>query len=246
MVNVTFGTVEYRDGGVIAAPVTFAENVIAPSKSIFGIAHVSGDALTDIEYRLIGQNTAFKLIFEVPPDRKGSFQVSANGDVFKVSSGTWENVGVATPKTVSYNTIVPRIVDYEIPANYDLGSPVDVLVAFNVPVTGWHQNNTLTEIFIEEGVRLGSELPYKWIGTSPPDIHNVVVPADLTGSTDWKLLDPPPPGAATPNQNGFDADGQWHGEANEGQYFLIRFPDPQATGILNLTLRENAVRGPIS
>ena len=243
MVTATFGTPTYHENGEIRVPVTFGENVIAPSKSIFEVTHVSGNALTDIEYRLVGSGTAFKLIFEVPPDRKGSFQVAANGDVFKVSSSAWDNVVVAMPKTVSYGTLVPRIIDYEIPANYDLGSPVDVLVAFNVRVTGWHQNNTLTEIFIEEGVRLGAALAYKWIGTEPPDIHAVVVPADLTVSTDWQLLATPPAGDPTPNQNGFDADGQWHGE--EGQYFLIRFTDPQNTGILNLTLRENAVRGPI-
>lgn len=241
-INATFKTVEYRENGGIAVPVTFPENVIAPSKSIFEIGYVSGDALTDIEYRLVGQNTAFTLVIEIPLDRKGRFQIAANGDVLKVSSGGWENV-VATPKTVDYNTFVPRIVDYEIPANYSLGAPVDVLVAFNVLVTGWHQNNTLTDIFIEEGVRLGSALAYKWIGTDPPDIHTVVVPADLTGRTDWKLLAVPPPGVPSTEDNDFDADGQWHGE--EGQYFLIRFPDPQATGILNLTLRENAVRGPI-
>ena len=162
--------------------------------------------------------------------------------MFKVSSSAWDTV-TATSITVSYGTLVPRIVDYEIPANYDLGSPVDVLVEFNVRVTGWHQNNTLTEIFIEEGVRLGSALAYKWIGTEPPDIHAVVVPADLTVSTDWQLLATPPAGDPTPGSNEFDADEQWHGE--EGQYFLIRFTDPQNTGILNLTLRENAVRGPI-
>ena len=240
-VNANFGTVAYRDNGIVVLPVTFGENVIAPSKSIFEVKHVSGDALTDIEYRLVGENTAFELVFEIPPDRKGRFSVAANGDVFKVSSSVWDNLSIATPKTVNYNTIVPRIVDYDIPANYSLGAPVDVRVAFNVRVTGWHVNNTLTEIFIEEGVLLGSALPYKWTGTSPPDIH-AAMPADLMG-TNWTLLATPPAGDPTPGSNGFDAEGQWHGE--EGQYFLIRFPDPQATGILNLTLRENAVRGPI-
>lgn len=240
-INATLGTVEYRENGVIAVPVTFPENVIAPSKSIFEITHVSGDALTDIEYRLVGQNTAFEVVIEMPLDRKGRFQIAANGDVLKVSTGVWENLSIATPKTVSYNTIVPRLVDYDIPANYSLGAPVDVRVAFNIPITGWHVNNTLTEIFIEEGVLLGTALPYKWAGTSPPDIH-AAMPADLTG-IDWTLLATPPAGTPTPGSNGFDADGQWHGE--EGQYFLIRFPDPQATGILNLTLKENAVRGPV-
>ena len=217
--------------------------MIAPSKSIFEITHVSGDALTDIEYRLVGSSTAFELIFEIPLDRKGSFQITANGDVFKVSSSAWDTV-TATLKTVNYTTIVPRILDYEIPANFDIGAVVNVLVAFNVQVTGWHLNNTLTDIFLEEGARLGSVTPYKWIGSSAPNIHTVVVPADLPaeGNTDWQRLAAPPAGEPTPGMNDFDADGQWHGE--EGQYFLIRFPDPQNRGILNLTLKENAVRGP--
>jgi len=243
MVNATFGTVEYRDGGVIAAPVTFAENVIAPSKSIFEITHVSGDALTDMEYRLIGQNTAFKLIFEVPPDRKGSFKIAANGDVFKVSSGTWENV-VITPTTVNYGTLVPRIVDYKIPANYTLGAPLHVLVEYNIPVTGWNLNNVY-EVFLFEGAKLGKGTPYKWTGASPPDIYAPIAaptPADLDG-TDWTILTQPDPNLPKTAENGFDGN-IWHGE--EGQYFLIRFDNPQEVGIFNMTPREGRVRGPIA
>ena len=241
-VTATFGTVEYRENGIIGVPVTFGEAVIANAKTIFGISHVSGDPLQGIDYRLIGKDTAYALVFAVPPDQSGRFQITANGEVL-LATGSWANA-VATPKTVNYGTLVPRLVDYDIPASYSLGAPVDVRVAFNVRITGWHVNNTLTEIFIEEGVRLGSALAYKWTGTSPPDIH-AAMPADLTG-TDWTLLATPPAGDPTPGTNGFDADGQWHGAVNEGQYFLIRFPNPQEIGILNLTLRENAVRGPIS
>ena len=240
-VNATFGTVAYRDNGGVALPITFGENVIAQSKSIFAITHVSGDALTDIEYRLVGQNTAFELVFEIPPDRSGSFQVTANGDVLKTSTGVWDNI-IATPITVDYNTTVPKLIDWDIPASYDLGAPVDVRVAYNSVVSGWHVNNTQTEIFILEGANLGSDLSYKWTGASPPNFKEPV-PADLTG-TYWELLATPPVGNPTPNQNGFDTDGQWHGE--EGQYFLIRFPDPQEIGIFNLTPRVGGVRGPVA
>jgi len=252
MVNATFGTVEYRDGGVIAAPVTFAENVIAPSKSIFEITHVSGDALTDMEYRLIGQNTAFKLIVEVPPDRKGSFKIAANGDVFKVSSGTWENVVITpTSKTVSYNTIKPDLIDYEIPGDYNFGEKFYVLVEFKTVVTGWHLNNTITQIFIEEGTHIGTPTPYKWIGANPPDIHAPVV-GELSADkrfigTDWQRLSAPPAGTPTPGMNNFSDDGEeWHGES--GQYFLISFEvSTTARGIFNLTLRQPSIlRGPVS
>ena len=242
-INATLGTVEYRENGIIAVPVTFPENVIAPSKSIFEITHVSGDALTDIEYRLVGQDTAFAVVIEMPLDRKGSFQIAANGDVLKVSTGVWENLSIATPKTVSYNTIVPRLVDYDIPADYSPGSPVDIRVGYNIIVTGWNANNTITNPgnFELEGANLGTPLPYKWVGSSPPDFDEPV-PADLTG-TDWQLLATPPGGQPTP-ENNFDDDGNWHGES--GQYFLVRFPDPQEVGIFNLRERVGIVRGPVS
>jgi len=242
-VPATFGTVEYRDGGEIAVPVDFGEAVVANAKTVFEVTHVSGDDLAGIEYYLLGENTAYELVFSVPPDRAGSFQIAANGDVLKTATGVWDNVVVATETlTVAYNTTVPKLIDWDIPANYSLGAPVDVRVAYNSVVSGWHINNTQTEIFILEGANLGSDLPYKWTGSSPPNFKEPV-PADLTG-TDWELLATPPAGNPTPNQNGFDADEQWHGE--EGQYFLIRFPDPQEIGIFNLTARVGGVRGPIS
>lgn len=239
---------EYREGGIVAIPMTFGENVIAPSKTICKFSNPTdpGAGIAGIEgFYLVGADDAYELVVQIGEEKKGKFVVGFEGDVLKAASGVWDNVTnnqSLADRTFAYDTRAPRIVDYDIPADYSLGAPVDVRVAFNVRVTGWHVNNTLTEIFIEEGVLLGSALPYKWTGTSPPDIH-AAMPEDLTG-TDWTLLATPPAGDPTPNQNGFDADGQWHGE--EGQYFLIRFPDPQNTGILNLTLKENAVRGPTS
>ena len=232
-VNATFGTVVYRDGGRIAVPVTFAENVSAPSKTVFQIARVSGAALMGIEYYLLGKGTAFELIFEVPPDRNGVFRVSAVGEVLK-ASGTWDAVtATATAKDVAYSTVVPEIVDYDIPANYVFGEKFYVLVAFNTPVTGWHLNNTLTEIWIEEGARIGTPTPYKWVGTDPPNIH-ATVPDPLP--SDWQRLASPPGGHT----------GEWHGE--EGTYFLMDWLVSEGvSGTFNLTLRPNNVlRGPVS
>ena len=237
-VNVTaaFGTMEYRYDGVLAIPINFVESVIAPAKSICEVAHVSGDELTGVDYRLIGKDRNFELVFEMPHDRKGSFKVGITGDVFKVATHVWDNV-IIPPITVNYDTRVPTIVNYDIPANYVIGEKFDVRIALNVPATGWHANNTLTEIFIEEGARLGTPLPYKWTGAEPSDLRaflQIALPNDLTG-TDWQVLETPPGGHS----------GEWHGE--EGQYFLIRYPkvDENATGIFNLTLREKAIRGPI-
>ena len=358
-INVTLGTPDYRYNGEIAVPVTFAEAVISPSKTIFPISHVSGSPLTDIDYTLVGQNTAFHLIFEVPPDRKGSFRIAGSGSVLKGSaqsgSSSHDNVMV-TPVTVPYDTTVPKIVDFEVPSQYVPGKPFHVLVAWNTRATGWHQNNTLTgdaqnpneppSVWINEGAELGTPTPYKWTDTdTPPDIHgeapfisvvthNVIAmsvavdavlplnidafngagPIEITNSaagagayavrgvdengamqtetltfgasdttmtttnnfrsagleievvtafaTDttadievdtiaftedhWALLDAPPGGTPTPDTNGFDRDGNWHGA--EGQYFLIFWNavDAGAVGNVILTLRpDGPMRGPV-
>ena len=244
-INATLGTAEYRENGGIAVPVTFPENVIAPSKSIFEITYVSGDALTDIEYRLVGQNTAFEVVIEMPLDRKGSFQIAANGDVLKVSNGVWENV-VIPPITVNYGTRVPRLVDYDIPANYTPGKNFDVRIAYNVRVTGLSDNN-VHQVFLLEGAAdtMGTPTPYKWIGDTPPDFE-VAVPDDLTG-TDWQQLQSPPAGVPITAENDFDENGFWHGAANEGQYFLIRWTVQEGTtGIFSMTSRSGTVRGTIA
>ena len=241
--NVTFGTVEYRDGGEIAMPVTFPEPVIAPSKSVFEITRVSGDALTDVEYYLIGQNTDFEVVIEMPPDRRGSFQIAANGDVL-LATGSYDNV-TATAKTVAYATIVPRIVDYDIPANYTPGENFDVRLAYNVRVTGLSDNN-VHQVFLFEGAAdtMGTPTPYKWTGNTPPDFE-VPVPDDLTG-TDWQQLQSPPAGVPVTAENDFDENGFWHGAANEGQYFLVRWTVQEGTtGIFSMTPRRGTVRGPI-
>lgn len=248
-VNVTasFGTVEYREDGVIAIPVNFVESVIAPAKSICEVTYASGDKLTGVDYRLIGKNRDFELVFKIPHDRKGSFRVGITGDVFKVATHVWDNV-IIPAMTINYDTRVPYIVDYDIPEIYAFGKNFDVRIALNAPSTGWHVDNTFTEIFIEEGARLGTPTPYKWTGAEPSDLRAFLqtdLPDDLTG-TDWQQLATPPAGAPTPNSNGFDADGQWHGE--EGQYFLFRInvSNADAVGVAQFTLRPNSLRGPIS
>ena len=240
-VTATFGSVAYRENGVIGVPVTFGAAVIATAKTLFEMTYVSGDALTGIEYRLVGAGTAFELIFEIPPDRRGSFQVAANGDVL-LATGSWTPV-VATAQTVAYATSVPHIVDYDIPAQYTPSAHFDVRIAFNVSVTGLHANN-VQDVFVLEGAAtvMGTPTPYKWTGSTAPNLQTAV-PDDLSG-TDWTQLAAPPAGTPTPGTNNFDAAGQWHGES--GQYFLVRWRvDANTAGIFNMTLREAAVRGPV-
>ena len=243
-VNATFGTVGYRENGGIAVPISFAEAVIAPSKSICEITYVSGDDLTGVDYRLIGEGTDHELVFEVPPDRVGSFSIDVTGNVFKVAARIYDNVTI-TPITVNYDTRVPRIVNYDIPASYTPGEPFDVRIAYSARVTGLSDNN-VHQVFILEGAAnmMGTPTPHKWIGDSPPDF-TVAVPDDLT-DTDWQQLASPPVGVPITAENDFDENGFWHGLANEGQYFLIRWIVTEGTtGVFNLTPREGTLRGPI-
>ena len=168
----TFGTPDYRENGVIAVPLTFAENVIAPSKTIIKFSKVSGSELTGIQYRLVGTNKDYKVIISVPPGRRGKMRLLIAGYVLK-ASGAWDSV-TATPLDVSYGTIAPDILDFDVPEGYIRGKPFVVRVAFITMVTGWHLNNTITDIWIQEGAHLGEPTPYKWTDTAPPDIHGAV------------------------------------------------------------------------
>ena len=240
-VNATFGTPTYHENGEIRVPVIFAENVIA-SKFVFEITHVSGDSLAGIEYRLVGANTAFEVVVQVPPDRSGSFSLDLAGSVFKVTDSTWDQVS-ATAVTVSYDTRIPFIKEYDVPATYTPEAIFDVKIAFSTIITGLHLNN-VQDVFILEGAAnvMGTPTPYKWTGATPPNLQDAA-PSDLSG-TDWERLAAPPAGNPTPGMNDFDDDGQWHGET--GQFFMVRWTvDANTTGIFNMTLREGTLRGPI-
>lgn len=246
-INATFGTVEYRDDGIVALPLTFAEDVIVPSKTVL---EITGDTLAGITYYLVGENTDYEAVFKIPQDRSGSFQISANGDVLKTATDMWDTV-VATALTVAYSTVVPIIVDFDVPADYTPGEHFDVKIAYNTLVTGFSDNN-VQDLFILEGAAnmMGTPTPYKWTGAEPTDLRTFLqtdAPADLTG-TDWQQLQSPPAGVPQTADNDFDEDGFWHGTANQGKYFLVRFTvQDGATGVFSMTPRVGVgLRGPVS
>ena len=269
-ITATLGDPVPLDGGYISVPVTFAENVIVPSKTVFAVNPPTGETLlAEIEYVLLGENMAYELLFSMPPDRReGQFEISANGDVWKIATKLWKPVAMATPKVVNYILDVPRIVNMRMPTNgvYDLEGPVDILVEYNTTVTGWNLNNTITRdsttpsfaIFEIDGAELGTPTPYKWVGTDDPDFeaiypllpnerrengtYNTEANDTALANLGWQKLAAPPPGDPTPNMNGFDEDGQWHGE--EGKFYLIRFSDPQVLGFFELREILGHVRGP--
>ena len=170
-VTVTFGTVASRDGGVLAIPVTFAKAVIAPARSIFTLTRVSGDYLEGVAYRLVGEGTAYTLIIEVPPDRKGSLQVACDGYVVQADTGLWDDI-TCTVITVTYDTYQPFVFDQDVPAIYEANKRFYVRIAMNVIASGLHLNN-VQDVFILEGAAntMGTPTPYKWVGASPPNLH---------------------------------------------------------------------------
>ena len=119
----------------------------------------------------------------------------------------------------------------------------DVRLAFSIKVTGWHQDNTLTQILRLSGDRsLGEVTAYKWIGNTAPNF-DTPVPDDLMG-TDWQKLQSPPDVPKT-ESNDFDKNGRWHGE--EAQFYLVRFSPKgrSPVGDYRLDLRVGAVSGAV-
>lgn len=221
-ITATFGVTTYSAGGVIAVPVTFGENVIAPSKTIFGISHVSGDPLQGIDYRLVGKDTAYALVFAVPPDRSGRFQITANGEVLS-ATGSYENV-VASALDVDYDTSIPRLKDYDIPEDYTAGEIFDVILQFDTDATvsPAPTGGTFLDHFIFEGADLGTPNLYR----KTDDVYPTL-PIAETLPAEWT---------------------QANMTTEEATIYLLRWNpvagDPQ--GIFNLTVREGAFRGPVS
>ena len=226
-ITATFGTAKYREGGVIAIPLNFAENVIVPSKSICRITRVSGSDLTGVNYRIIGKGRAFEVVVEVPPDRKGSFSVAITGTVLNPSTREWNTVTV-TASTVTYDTRIPRIVDYDIPADYTVGEKFDVILQFDPaatfddPVAAFNNTDaTFLDFFIFEGADLGTPNLYRKTDNTFPTLP---LPTEL--GTDWT---------------------QDNLQTEEATIYLLRWEAVQegAVGVFNLTLKPGAVRGPV-
>lgn len=222
-VSATLGQVEYRDGGEIAVPVTFGETVIA-SKTVFEITHVSGAALTGIEYVLLGEGTAYELVFTVPPDRRGSFRISADGYVLKTATGVWDNV-VIVAVTVNYSTIEPELVDHRIVRT---GERVDVILQYNVSCTVTDPKGQ----FGSDDATFADFLDYAGANLDPPNFYRKLngdyptlpLPAELP-ETDWTDM-----GLTT----------------EEATIYLLRWGSVDESVEFNVTIKPGFVRGPVS
>lgn len=225
-VTATFGDHPvYKENGEISVSITFGEPVIA-SKTIFRVSHVSGDDLVGMDYILLGEGTAYELVFFVPADRSGEFRISADGNAFLTGSRIWDNV-VATPKTVRYSTIIPRIKTYDIPDSYTASEIFDVIIQLDTDATisPAPTGGTFLDHFIFEGADLGTPNLYR----KTDDVYPTLPIADFPvgGNADWTQTDM---------------------TTEEATIYLLRWNPVTGNpeGIFNLTIRPGAFRGPVS
>jgi len=170
-VSVVFGSVEYRAGGVVAVPVTFGENVVAPSKTIFQASRLTGDNLSGIAYALVGEDASYELIFDIPTGRKGTFRLSGDGYVLK-SSGIRDNINVSAI-TIIYNMKSPKFV-FELPSVLNRGRN-DLFYDFEELV--WKLDSTKIEV---DGISVEPTI-YRAVATDA----RPAAPAVL--GSDWEL-----------------------------------------------------------
>lgn len=242
-VTATFGAVTYPAGGVISVAVTFGESVIA-TKSVFALTLVTRDmmdypdddtSLAGIEYVLLGEGTDYELIFDVPPDRVGAFELSGRGDVFKTATGVWENVVITPSGAIPYNTLVPGMINYYGP-RLVAGEIYDIKFEFNCVVEGFHQE--IRRVIHEFGAMLPTPVAYKWVGDTEMPPRTPTLTDDIRGTdppptTDWVELQSPP----------MDHPEEWYGESLK--YLLLRYssvPDAEVQKKLDVFMDRSLVQ----
>lgn len=223
----TLGSADYKEDGSIAVPVTFGENVIAPSKTVFHVSRVSGDDtdLSGLTYILLGEGTAYELFFTIPLDRSGQFMISAVGDVLK-SNGVWDNISVAD-KTVMFDTTVPEVKDRRVVRT---GERIDVILQYQTDCT---LNNPVTE-FGSDDATFADFLDYGGENLDPPNFYRKV-------NNDYPTI-PIPDFPVTGNTN-------WSPDnltTTSAQIYLIRWSSVAGTVDLDVTIKPRFVRGPVS
>lgn len=222
-IRIGFGAVEYRESGVVVLPVNISETVVVPSKTVFSVTHISGDLLTGVEYYVVGEDTAYELVFLIPPDRIGTFEVRSVGDFLK-PDGTYESIAL-TPKLIPYNSYVPYVINDNFAEALTTGI-WDTFMEVNTPAVGVGIDD-----FILEGPNVGTPVLYRArsIDREPPrpapsaDLEN---PPEQIG--DWVL----------------DSTGN---SAIQARYFILRFNVPASLNgqQLSITPKVDAFRSPL-
>ena len=222
-INANFGTFEYREGGVIAIPLTFPADVIVPSKSVCQITPVSNSDLTGVSHRIIGKGRAFEVVVAVPTNREGSFSVDITGTVLNVSTGVWDTVSVDSV-SVPYSTVVPELVDHRVVRT---GERIDVILQYDTDCT-------LADPIAEFGTmaQRADFLDYAGQDLDPPNFYRKI---DNTYPT-LPLPD------TLPIAEWAQADVQ----TEDATIYLLRWGSVPETEDFNVTIKAGFVRGPVN
>jgi len=250
---------------VITVPITFTADdgsavtgIRYFSETDFHIESVSGDDISEAEVFVFATNEEDKFLLKIilPDNKKGSFQITFDGNIRREGLEDQETIFVDEPLILDFDSTIPYITDFDIP-DYKPDETLYIRVKFNVPVRGLYTSG-ITDVFDIDGVPIGTPNLYKWVNMDgntdePVDGDGVwepVMELDLIGShgrpsqppTDrnyWQFIE------VLRDEN--DIFPGRYVEETEGQIFLIETYMPaNSRGKLNVSLKggSGSVIGP--
>ena len=250
----------------IVVPIQFSENVLFLTKEHFDITKeyttvgIVSDIIDDIEYYLLGMNRDYQLVFIPKIDRIGVVGIDLNKSIIKEFEllSTMEFATDFIPINFTYDTRIPKLVDWDILPIITEGI-WDLYLEFDIESTG-----LIKDKLLQEGADLGDYVIYRWNGVSIPDYkkNSASYGNDRASIVDeFAFIDGDNPSFDTL----LDEVGDWikltttsgetpnideisYGNTVPTMFYMIRHINRQvhvdAGGIYNLTLLQDAVRGP--
>lgn len=218
--------VVYAADGSVDIDAEFDENVESLSRTDFDLKRLHGDAITDFDYFLTGEDAAYCLTYVPTSRRTGLLQVEFTGSVLR-SGVSVPNVEM-NPVLGVYNSQTPQVIDYESPPELSEGI-FDVRWDLDYPEWGFDADDG----FLYEGDMLsGSDMippPLIYKARSldvrpetPPAPIDYDTPPDCVG--DWVRM--------RPNVNQIPA-----------KYILLRFNIPEdVSGSLNVYPKPDVLK----
>lgn len=246
--GISGGTIIQEANGIIRHGVDTSTSVMGLSKTHFNITPGTGDnVLDELEYWLEGAGQNYTLVYQIPEDKKGSFNSIIKSEVnLRTSSGGRINL---TPpmsaSTIHFDTRIPYVQNYDMPQSINIGI-WDVYIQFNVKVTGLG-----TSSFIFEGIDLQQPAVYRFTGVGNPftteslraskeddDAYNTNYDAENTNTHNKDSLETTVGNWTQDNQSG---------NTTESEFFLVRFrvPNNISAGTFSLSLKQGEVKGPV-
>jgi len=245
---------------VITVPITFTADDMSAvtgiryfSETDFVIQSLSGDDISEAETYVFATNEEHKFLLKIilPDNKKGSFQITFDGNIRREGIEGQETIFVNTPLELDFDSTVPYVEDFYMP-DYRPGEPLYIRVKFNVPVRGLNTNN-IVGVFDIEGVEVGTpHSAYKWVnmdGNTDEPVDSDGVWDSVVASDLFLLNDVFPTDRNYWQENRQPDDDSWdhYDPRLEAQIFLIRFNIPEnAQGKLNVSLKggSGSVIGP--